>query len=253
MDTIGLIAAMTQESDALLRHIKRWHRTALGKFEGKSFELYEHHCLLVTSGMGMRRASEATKELITTGAPRLLISFGIAGAVEAVLEIGDVVAAEAVGELAQALTGTLLPLDPWVAADRELAERALARRGARLFVGTAVTTGGSQISEDQVRDLIHPILEMETAGIARVAADFGIQLLSIRAISDGTRAPIPFDLGEVMDEHANFRADRLVMAMVRHPGMVLQFNRMLRNTQIAADNAALTIIEVLRNRSAGVG
>ena len=83
MDTIGLIAAMTQESDALVRHIKGWNRTSLGKFECKSFELYEHHCMMVTSGMGMRRASEAARELITTSAPRLLISFGIAGAVEA--------------------------------------------------------------------------------------------------------------------------------------------------------------------------
>ena len=52
--------------------------------------------MLVTSGMGMRRASEAARELIKTNAPCLLISFGIAGAVEADLEIGDVVVAEAV-------------------------------------------------------------------------------------------------------------------------------------------------------------
>ena len=55
---------------------------------------------------------------------------------------------------------------------------------------------------------MHPILEMETAGIAQVAAENGIPLLSIRAISDGPRAPIPFNLGEMMDEDANLRAGR---------------------------------------------
>ena len=114
------------------------------------------------------------------------------------------VAAEAVGELEQALAGNLQRLEPWPAATQESVERTLAGRGARLFTGTAVTTGGSQISGDQVRDLIHPILEMETAGIAQVAANFGIQLLSIRAISDGPRAPIPFNLGEVMDDGCKF-------------------------------------------------
>ena len=52
---------------------------------------------------------------------------------------------------------------------------------------------------------------------------------------------------------ANLRADRLVMEMIRHPGIIFQFKRMMRNTRIAADNAALTVIEVLRNRSAGEG
>jgi len=43
---------------------------------------------------------------------------------------------------------------------------------------------------------------METAGIAGVAVEFNTLLLSLRALSDGPGAPIPFDLGKVMDENA---------------------------------------------------
>ena len=261
MGTIGLIAAMTQESDALLRYIKGWKRIALGSFRGKSFEMSGQTCLLVTSGMGVRRASDATRNLIEMYRPRLLISFGIAGAVEADLEIGDVVTAEAVCRLDQRIPGPLLPLASWPEATRDAIAQALARRGARLWAGTAVTTGGSQVTEHQLGEMrhpVHPILEMETAGIAQLAKEKGIPLLSIRAISDGPRAPIPFNLDEMMDEDANLRVDRLLKALVRHPKIVLKLRQMRQNIRIAADNAAVALVAVLdqlthRNNSRGWG
>ena len=245
METIGLIAAMTQESDALLRYIKGWKRITLGPTHGRSFELSGQTCLLVTSGMGVRRAGEAARNLVEMNAPRLLISFGIAGAVEAELEIGDVVAAEAFCRLEQGIPGPLLPLAAWPDAALESAIQVLVRRGAHLFAGTAVTTGGSQVRQNQLGEMPHPVLEMETAGIAQVAAEKGIPLLSLRAISDGPRAPIPVDLGEMMDEDANLQVGRMLKALIRHPGVVLQARRMLRNTSLAADNAAIALVAAL--------
>jgi adenosylhomocysteine nucleosidase len=245
METIGLIAAMTQESEAMLRHTQGWKRSALGPLRGRSFELSGQTCLLVTSGMGVRRAGEAARNLLDKSSPRLLISFGIAGAVEAELEIGDVVVAEAFCRLEQGIPGPLLPLACWPEAALEAASRALTQRGAHLFTGTAVTTGGSQVTQDQLGEMPHPILEMETAGIAQVAAEKGIPLLSLRAISDGPCAPIPVDLGEMMDEDANLRAGRMLKAVIRHPGVVLQARQMLRNTNLAADNAAIALVAAL--------
>ncbi len=245
METIGLIAAMTQESDALLRCIEGWKRIALGSFGCKSFILSGRTCLLATSGMGVRRASEAARNLVEKSTPRLLISFGIAGAVETDLEIGDVVAPESVCRLDQGVPGPLLPLAPWPVAAWDAVAQVLGRRGARLLAGTAVTTGGSQVTKNQLREMSHPILEMETAGIAQVAAENGIPLLSLRAISDGPRAPIPFDLGEIMDEDANLQAARMLMTMLRRPGIVLHFRRLMRNTRIAADNAAVALAAAL--------
>jgi adenosylhomocysteine nucleosidase len=251
METIGLIAAMTQESDALLRWIKGWQRIALGSFSSKCFELSGQICVLVTSGMGGRRASEAARNLVEMKAPRLLISFGIAGAVDADLEIGDVVLAETACRLEQGVPGPLLPLEPWPDAAREAVVQALAKRGARQWAGTAVTTGGSQVMEYQLGEMKHPILEMETVGIAQVAAEKGIPLLSLRAISDGPRAPIPFDLGEMMDEDANLQAGKLLMAVVRNPRIVFQSRRLMRNTRIAADNAAAALVAALSQPAFG--
>lgn len=245
METIGLIAAMTQERAALLRCVTQWQRIAVGPLRGNRFVLSGKICLLVTSGMGVRRAGEAARTLVERNYPSLLISFGIAGAVRADLEIGDVVLPEAVCRLEPGVLGSLTPLAPWPATAREAATQALTQRGAHCYTGTAITTGGSQVMQPQVAGLKHPVLEMETAGIAQVAAERGIPLLSLRAISDGPRAPIPFDLGEVMDEDANLRPGRLMKMIVRNPGIVLQSRRMMRNNRIAADNAAIALVAAL--------
>jgi len=245
MQTIGLIAAMTSERDALIRCIQGWQRVTIGPLRGHSWVISGKTCLLVTSGMGLRRASQAARHLVEQSSPQLLISFGIAGAVNPDLEIGDVVLAQAVCRMDRGVIEVLSPLAAWPEAAREAAQMALAGRGRRLLSGTAVTTGGSPVMESQLGAIQHPVLEMETAGIAQVAAQAGIPLLSLRAISDGPRAPIPIDLGEVMDEDANLRAGKLLRQVVRDPGIILQARRMLRNTRIAADNAAIALTAAL--------
>ena len=89
------------------------------------------------------------------------------------------------------------------------------------------------------------VLEMETAGIASLAAEKGLPLLSLRAISDGPSAPIPFDLAEMMDENANLRTDRLIKAILLHPRILFQSMRMRRNSVVAADYAALALHSAL--------
>ena len=251
METIGLIAAMPQESGALLHYIRRWRRISIGPLRGNIFELSGLTCVLVTSGMGIRRASEATRALVKTHSPRLLISFGIAGAVGADLEIGDVVLAEAVCQLYGDTPEPLLPLKLWSDAARESAAKALARRGACLYPGTAITTGGSQVMEYRLGEMTHPILEMETAGIAQVATESSIPLLSLRSISDGPRAPIPIDLGEMMDEDSNLQARKLLKAVIHNPRIVFQSRRMIRNSRIAADNAAFALVVALSQMALG--
>jgi len=251
METIGLIAAMTEESNALLRYVKPWQKIRVGQLHGYSFEISGKNCVLVTSGMGVRRASEATRLLLNANAPQLLISFGIAGAVEEDLEIGDVVLSKGVCWLDQGIIGPILELEKWSEAAREAAAKELGRYGAHLLTGTAVTTSGSQALEYKLGEMRHPVLEMETAGIAQVAAERGVPLLSLRSISDGPRDPLPFDLGEVMDEDANLRTGKLLWAIVHNPRIILQSGRMMRNTRLAADHAAIALLAALNKASIG--
>ena len=245
METIGLIAAMSQESAALLRCVGKRERTRLGLFRGFRFQLAGRDCLLVTSGMGLEHAAQATRALLGAVTPKFFVSFGIAGAVHADLNIGDVVNARNACLLEQGVPGLLLPLKALTETAWKAAAQALQPRGARLLQGTAITTRGSQVTPQQAGELPNPVLEMETIGIARVASEKGIPLISLRAISDGPQAPIPLDLEAMMDEEYHYRIGEMIKIILRRPQILLQSRQMIQNSGKAADNAAIALVAAL--------
>ena len=245
METIGIIAAMPQESSALLHLIKGWERFALGPFRCQHFRLNERDCRLITSGMGLQRAAQATLAVLDTFHPQLLVSVGVAGAVYPDLAIGDVISAWNTCLLDKGALGQFMPLAHLSEAAWQAAEQVLQLRRASLFSGIAVSTRAAQLTQEQPEQLTNPILEMETVGIAELAAQQGIPLLSLRAISDGPRAPIPFDLEAMMDEQYNLHTGKILRTILGHPQMLPQLMRMGRNTNLAADNAAIALIAAL--------
>ncbi len=83
METIGIIAPMSQESKALIRLERKTERIRLGRFRCYRFQLSGRNCLLVESGIGFKRASDAVRTLIAAADPELIVSFGVAGAARA--------------------------------------------------------------------------------------------------------------------------------------------------------------------------
>jgi adenosylhomocysteine nucleosidase len=245
METIGIIAAISQETQALLRHIKQWKRVPLGPLRAYRFRLLERDCLLLESGMGFKRAAHAARALLAVANPRFLVSFGVAGAVEDDLQIGDVVLARTTCILDQGLPGQFHRLASFSATARQAAAQTLELRGARLYSGTAITTPGSQIVLRQAQTIEHPVLEMETAGIVQVLEEKGTPFLSIRAISDCPREPIPFDLNGTTDEDGNLRLGKMLLMVMRQPKIIFQSRRLLRNVRRAADNAAIALLAML--------
>ena len=195
METIGLIAAMAQESRALFKRVKGWRRHNLKTLRGYSFRVGGRDCLLVQSGMGVERAYQAACQVIEEIRPDLLVSFGIAGAVQADLKIGDVVSALNTCDIQVETTRTLHPLAHLSNQAWQAAALALQPVKQRLWAGTAVTTRGSQTIAPSP-EMVHPVLEMETSGILRAAREKGLPLLVLRAVSDNPESPIPINLEE---------------------------------------------------------
>ena len=249
METIGLIAAMLQESRALLRCIKEWERTRIGPFRGAHFRILERDCRLITRGLGFERAMHGARLLLAEAPPDLLVSFCIAGAVYADLRIGDVVVATHNYYLAKDSPAQVCPLAHLSKAAWDAATQALQPTGARLLAGTAVTTRGSQVAPKDMEGMENPVLEMETAGIAQVAAGAGLPLVSIRSISDGPGAPIPVDLETIMDENYNFRIGKMLVMVLRRPQILFQARQILRNSGTAADHAARALLAALSQPS----
>ena len=245
MKTIGLIAAMSMESRALLRLVKEPKRIQLGQFKGYRFRLPQWDCVLVECGWGMFRAEAAIRVLIDQVHPALLVSFGIAGAVEAGLNIGDVVCAVnhfllQNGKIQEKKASS--SLSPSV---QNTIKKSLKPRGACLYQGTTVTTRGSQLIPKNREALVHPVLEMETAGIMQGIFGTRIPMISMRGISDGPKAPIPFDLAAMVDENYHLNMGKILLAILKQPSILPQALKMSTNSQLAADNEAIAVLAAL--------
>ncbi len=247
METIGIIAAMPQESDALLRLVEQRDCDERGSYRFYHFRILDRVCWLLTSGMGSTRAANATRALIEAASPQLLVSVGIAGAVNADLQIGDVVNSTNTCFLEKSeLAGPLQPLAQLSQMAWQAAQFILKSGGADLYTGTSITTRGVQFVPQEPGQFPNPVLEMETSGISGVAAEKGLPLLSLRSISDGPRAPIPFDLGKMMDEKDNLRKGEIIKTIFGHPRMLPGLVRLGRNSRKAADNAAIALMAALK-------
>jgi nucleoside phosphorylase len=131
------------------------------------------------------------------------------------------------------------------AESRTVVENALISHGARLIPGLAITTRGTQLNAQQFPELSNPILEMETSGILEAAKESGVPLIVLRSVSDGPKARVPFDLEKVMDDNYIFRPSKLLLDVLLHPRILFLSVRMIRNSRIAADQAAIAVMTVL--------
>ncbi|WP_243688340.1 phosphorylase family protein [Geotalea toluenoxydans] len=96
ISTIGIIAAMPEEVNPLLKRIGIYQREKRESFELFRFGLDVKKIVLVQSGMGAKHATRATRFLIKTASPDIILNFGFAGAVTAGPRVGDLVLADQV-------------------------------------------------------------------------------------------------------------------------------------------------------------
>lgn len=245
METIGIIAAMSQECRALLRCAGKTERAMLGPFRCYRFQLSGRNCLLVKSGIGFKRAMEAARMLIATVHPQLLISFGVAGAVRDDLKIGDVIVAGQTFLLDKCKESqfhrlVLLSDEAWLAA-----MQVLGQRSNRLVHGTVVTTRISDATRFLPKEMAHPVLDMETAGIAQAAFEHRIAVLGLRAVSDGPNEPLSFDLEAMTDEDFNLSILKAAKMVLRRPKLALGSFQIIRNVRKASENVAAALAAVL--------
>jgi hypothetical protein len=94
-------------------------------------------------------------------------------------------------------------------------------------------------------EMAHPFFDMETAGIAHIAAEYGIAIMALRAVSDGPQSPLSFDLEAMTDQDFNLKIGKAFKMVLLRPSLALGSFRIIRNVGIAADNAAAALLAVL--------
>lgn len=232
MSRVGIVAGLAREARALAPEIGR----SAGTRRTRIHPLAE--ALLTVSGMGWEAALEGSKALVAAGATALA-SVGTAGALDPALECGAIVLPEEV----VSFESPPVPADPrwrWVLAGALPREQVY---GGRLL-GTRRPLGSRLDKAIARRETRAVAVDMESAAVARVAADAGVPFVAVRVIVDtagedlpravvaasgGTHPSLPrllaglirapADLGALIRLARRFRAACAVLASIGEPGL----------------------------------
>ena len=182
--------------------------------------------LIAHTGIGTAAAEKCVGRLLAEHQPRWLLSSGYAGALDPALAHGELF-------LAENFTSP------------ELLARSSARRGILTTQENAAETPAEKTA--LARATGAQAVDMETSAIARVCAEHGIPMLSLRAISDTADAEIPVPLHISYDlKKQRPRVFALLAFLAKNPARILPFTRFVRGltpARAALTQAILGILE----------
>ena len=250
--TIALIAAMPEEIKPLLRRVGSYAREELGGFATCRFAIGTRAIRLIESGMGPERSAAAARALIAAVKPDIIINFGYCGSVIVGAKAGDIVVAERVlsfhggsfrdrDGLAAGLTDDAIKLLA------EKCRKSAFQVSAGTFITAAEITGKRELVRLLPAGTVNPVLEMETAAVAQVAAEGNTPLIALRAVSDGAGEELGFTIEEFTDREMNVRVSKVLLTVAKKPWIVPQLLRLARNARIAGENLATAMLVLLEN------
>jgi adenosylhomocysteine nucleosidase len=246
MTRIAIIAAMTGELKPFLdanakegwAHEKRgnihlWRLTWPGG----------HEWVAACAGAGVQAATRAFAEVEKDGAVSAVISVGWAGALTNQMEAGRVYE---VSGVIDARTGERLLAHRWSAEDSSgikhwlvtspIVADAAEKRRLALAYGMGLDLG---------------LVDMEAAGVARLAEMRGIPFYCIKGVSDGFRDQLP-DFNRFISQDGKFQLSRFILFVLIRPRHWSALMRMGENSKKAALGIRERLLENL-NRHDGTG
>lgn len=243
---IAVITAMPEERRAVARCLDaHGGMTCAGELIWRG-HAEGHEVLLIESGMGPANAEAAAGALLSEDLPDLLVSAGFCGALSPHLHTGDVVIAT---RLAVVGSGEIAPLDVPLP---DICTSILCRQNAetgRFFGGTFCTAGSIMAKRELAAllpaDIPFPVVEMESAVIAKAATCHGIPFIGIRTVSDPVGEELGFTLEEFCDERLRIRPHRVFLTILRKPWVVFQLIRLARGSRIAAARLTAAVERML--------
>lgn len=236
---IAIITAMPEESSAVLKGAKQREQTLLSGRKRYQTQIDGHDIVLVEAGMGMLNAGWAATALAGEQ-PDLMISTGFGGAVLPGLKVGDAVAAE---QLLQWGGVEFEEVRVGFYGRNAVADALSLPRGA--FITCDIIQDKRSLASLLPQDAANPVVEMESAAIARVAAEYGIPFLGVRTISDPWDEELDFTIDEFCDDSMRIRPSKVLATILRRPRIIPQLIRLALNSRMAAAGLAKTMQRLL--------
>jgi adenosylhomocysteine nucleosidase len=188
-----MVAALEREVRSL---VKKW-AVAEREYEGRRFKFFENRdAVLVCGGIGAEAARRATEAVIALYQPNLVQSVGFAGALDAVLKVGEIFSP---ARVIDASDGSSV--------------------GTGAGSGVLVTAAGIAGPEQKVKlakSYGALAVDMEAAAVARGAQARGVRFMVTKAISDESAFAMP-SLDRFVDRDGHFHETSFVAGLVAQP------------------------------------
>lgn len=181
---------------------------------------------VLLTGMGAENARKAMRD-VSWEDHDVLISTGLAGALDSRLKVADIVVARAT---------RVVDGKSSVESDYALREFAVAA-GARAV--DAFLTSEKIVATAVEKEELVPVgsaVEMESSYVLEAAAKHQVPAVALRAISDAADEDLPVDFGRITDSRGHVKVGGLLKELAMHPhklASLVRFGRQSRAASIA--------------------
>jgi len=214
MSKVAIIAAMERELAPLVRG---WKRATLSSCD-KTFTLFESNGVIaVIAGIGCKNAELAAQAAVQQYGPGFLISAGLAGALIRSLKAGSVFTPSLVVDAADG------------------AEYRCVADSNHVSGGVLVTSAeiaGAEAKRELVTRFHGLVVDMEAAGVAKVAQQEQIGFRSVKAISDEADFDMP-PMARFVAADGTFQSGRFAAWAVVRPWQWMKVAALARNSKRA--------------------
>ena len=237
-ETIAILGAVSEEIAGIKREINISDRVRLDKSEAWFGKYQGRNIVLVRTGVGRKRAQNATQQVIDKFNPEVIISMGYAGALTEELNVGDLFVASNI--LSPESDSTPFEMgDPTNLKWLELAKKTPPPENVKLKIGRLITVDMVVHTPKAKKELGSRFraeaVEMETLEIALLTRVNKIAFISIRGISDAVNHEL-IDCSSFLGSDGELSKLRAGWYVLTHPKSLKNAFSLRSNTQIATQN-----------------
>ena len=237
-ETIAILGAVTEEIAGIKREINISDRVRLDKSEAWFGKYQGRNIVLVRTGVGRKRAQNATQQVIDKFNPEVIISMGYAGALTEGLNVGDMFVASTIFS-PESDSNSFEMDDPKNLKWLELAKKTPPPENVKLKIGRLITVDMVVHTPKAKKELGSRFraeaVEMETLEIALLTRVNKIPFISIRGISDAVNHEL-INCSSFLDSDGELSKLRAGWYVLTHPKSLKNAFSLRSNTQIATQN-----------------
>ncbi|MCB1213849.1 MAG: hypothetical protein KDK66_00085 [Deltaproteobacteria bacterium] len=245
-ETWAITLALPHEAKAIVPKGMAYTQTLYQGFRILEFEAQDKKILLLQTGVGLKRARQATRFLLENFKLSRLISTGYCGALHSQLKTGDLVLASTV----VANTASALPLSTDPAWTEESLKLLSQNQSWKVHRGNLLSS---------LHPLLNPIekqalaikydgiaVDMESHGVLQAAQKLEIPKLVLRFVIDELKDNLE-EVESLLEPHSQSQAGRLLSESIKRPKLLTRLPFLAIKAHQARENLKKSFQLLLKN------